>query len=213
INIRSLCIEFHILLGQLPDIANRLNHLLQVRFIFNTMLISRLGYEGYRTLRASAAQLRKHRSVNHGLWSAKRGIGLAQYSHSTHPVLQDNTRLCAKHIWIPKHKISYLTLLNRTDIIGYSVGNSRVNGIFSDILFGSVIIGMLAVAFHYAALLLHLVGHLPSPKRHLTNASHRLGVRTYDAEYAHILQDIFSGHSFSTNARVTTCNILRNRRI
>ncbi|MNS44206.1 hypothetical protein D3C72_766440 [compost metagenome] len=62
----------------------------------------------------------------------------------------------------------------------------------------------------FPALLSHFICRLPGTGDHFTNTAHCLRVGAHDAEYAHIMQDIFCCNGFRTDTGICEGYIFRN---
>ena len=65
-----------------------------------------------------------------------------------------------------------------------TVSNCRVDGVFSDIAFGTEVVMSIGITGQLATLLLHFVCGLPSANDDFAHTSHRLAVRAKHADGA-----------------------------
>ena len=84
----------------------------------------------------------------------------------------------------------------------------RVDCVFCNIAFHPDIVIVTGFGGKPAALHLHLVRCLPGPDDHLTNAPHRLAVRSNDRKGTHVVKNILGGDCLAADPAFGKGNIL-----
>ncbi len=82
------------------------------------------------------------------------------------------------------------------------MGFGGVDGIFGDVALETGVIGIIGVASEGAALVLHFMGGLPCAGDDFADAPHCLGVGGDHGEDAEVVEDVFGGDGFASDAAV-----------
>ena len=91
------------------------------------------------------------------------------------------------------------------------MGQRRVDGIFGNVAFYTEVIVAVSFVFREsAALIFHLAGCLPGAGDDLADTAHCLRVGAHHAEYAHIVENVFSCNGLRADSGIREGNVLGN---
>ena len=159
-----------------------------------------LRYKGDVGLRHGIAKSTEHRTVIVGLWCRKRSVGVAHIRPVDEAALDYQLRLGTKEGGFPQYQVGYLSLFHRADYIRYPEGNGRIDGDFGDVTKHAEVIVVGGVFGQFATHILHVRGHLEGTHERFSHASHGLRVAGHHREHTHIVQHVFGGLCFGTDA-------------
>ena len=153
----------------------------------------------------------KHWLIENRLCSRNGCICIAHLRCNDHTAFDDNIRFCTKEYRIPENEVCEFTFFHRAHILGNTVCDCRIDGIFGDITFYTEVVIVMSCIFRKCtSLIFHLTCCLPGTCDNLTYTSHSLRVRAHHTEDTHIMKNILCCDCLRTDSGICKCNIFRN---
>ena len=125
----------HIFFADISASLYRYYSFLKTVFLFYILIHGSLGYKGQAGFVLSFSMSCKHWLIENRLCSRNGCICIAHLRCNDHTAFDDNIRFCTKEYRIPENEVCEFTFFHRTHILGNTVCDCRINGIFGDITF------------------------------------------------------------------------------
>ena len=153
----------------------------------------------------------KHRLVEYRLCGRNGGVGITHLGCDDHTAFDNHIRFCSEECRVPENEISKFSWLHRSYILGNTVCDCRVDGIFGNISFYTEVVVSVTFIFRKrSSLAFHLACCLPGTGDDLTDTSHCLGIGAHHAEHTHIVKDILCCDRFRTDTGICKSDIFRD---
>ena len=153
----------------------------------------------------------KHRLIQDRLCCRDGCVCVSHLGCNDHTAFDDHIRFCAKECRIPEYQIGYFAFFHRAYILGDSMCDSRVDGVFCNVTFyAEVVVSMSFIFWKRASFVLHFAGCLPCTCDNLAYTAHCLRIRTHHAENTHVMEYILCCDGLRTDSGISKSNVFRN---